>query len=98
MVDKRGKQLMAWVRDQGWKVLNGRCSGDAEGNCTYENRGSKSTLDYVIVEGSTEANMRVMGALGVVSDGHALLLVQVLLQHVGSANKEEIEWAQRIRK
>ena len=67
---------MATVRDQQWKILNGRCAGDGGGAYTYENRGVRSTLDYVIVESKAEANMRVMEEFGVVADGHALIVVQ----------------------
>ena len=77
IVDRRGKQLMGTIKDQQWKVLNGRCTGDERGAFTYENRGVRSTLDYAVVDVESEANMRVLASYGIVSDGHALLVVQM---------------------
>lgn len=65
---------MSAIRDQGWLILNGRCKGDAMGSCTYDNRGAKSTLDYIIVDEGTEADMKVMSDTTIIADGHAMII------------------------
>ena len=61
--------------DNAWYILNGHCSGDSLGEFTYDNRGSKSTLDYAIIREGGSANMKVLKEAGVVADGHAMLLI-----------------------
>jgi endonuclease/exonuclease/phosphatase family metal-dependent hydrolase len=71
--DRRGRVLMAKVRENGLRVLNGRSQSDRSGEYTFEARGSRSTLDYVIVDCLADADLSVNLDFTVASD-HALLL------------------------
>ena len=67
---------MASIRDNKWMVLNGRAMGDAQGEFTYEARGAKSTVDYVIITEGGEADMSVLSDTTVIGDGHAMIRVE----------------------
>ena len=84
---------MSKVRDNGWAILNGRCKGDPRGEYTYEARGAKSTVDYVVVRGKAEADMKVMREGSVVADGHNLILVEVIARRKGEPTAVERDWA-----
>ena len=79
--DRRGRSLMAQMREANLRVLNGRCNGDAQGNYTYKARGARSVLDYVFVSALDEANMRVVSDFLAASD-HALVLYKLTIKKV----------------
>jgi len=43
------RNLIDWVQNRGWYVLNGTCRGDWEGEYTYVGARGSTVIDYVIV-------------------------------------------------
>jgi len=48
-VGNGGRNLIDWVQNKGWYVLNGTCRGDWEGEYTYVGARGSTVIDYVIV-------------------------------------------------
>lgn len=56
MINAEGKKLLDFCDYNGLIILNGRCEGDWEENCTYvgEGAGNGSVIDYLIVSESSD--------------------------------------------
>jgi len=48
-VGNGGRNLIDWVQDRGWYLLNGTCRGDWNGEFTYVGARGRTVIDYVIV-------------------------------------------------
>jgi len=49
IVSNSGKNLIGWIQDKGWYILNGRTKGDWRGEFTYAGARGSIVIDYVFV-------------------------------------------------
>ena len=74
-----GKRLLSFCEENGLTIMNGRCEGDREGNCTYvgEQGEEGSAIDYVIItEGKDYVMERMKVEIRIESD-HLLIAVDI---------------------
>jgi len=44
-----GRNLIRWIQEKGWYILNGTTRGDWEGEFTYAGARGSSVIDYIMV-------------------------------------------------
>lgn len=80
IIRNRGRSFVEWVKDKGLYSLNGRTSGDWEGEYTYIKARGNSVIDYVMV--NEDVNDRIIDfKVDVRVDSDHLLLCLKIKEH-----------------
>lgn len=54
IIGNGGRNLVNWLGEKGWNILNGRTEGDWKGEYTYVGARGSSVIDYVVVNEKTD--------------------------------------------
>lgn len=57
VIGNGGRNLVNWLGEKGWNILNGRTEGDWEGEYTYVGARGSSVIDYVVVNEKIDAKV-----------------------------------------
>lgn len=47
--NKEGEDMLKWLEEKGWSILNGNKGGNGEGKWKYHKSDKRSTIDYAVV-------------------------------------------------
>lgn len=50
LINREGREMMKWIEEGSWNVLNGCNKGDKEGEWTYCGVQGRSVIDYILVD------------------------------------------------
>lgn len=48
MINRRGEELLKWVEEEGWGIINGAKEGDREREMTFIGGRGETVIDYVL--------------------------------------------------
>ncbi|EZA46453.1 hypothetical protein X777_00143, partial [Ooceraea biroi] len=72
-INRQGKELVRWVGEEGWGIMNGAKEGDKEGEMTFVVERGELVIDYVLGDGAAwERGERMEVGEEVESDHQAL--------------------------
>ncbi|XP_043271213.1 golgin subfamily A member 6-like protein 1 [Venturia canescens] len=72
---KEGKEWCKFVKERGWRVVNGSVEGDREGEWTFVGGRGKSVIDYVIVGEEVWERVKRMEVVSRVDSDHMPVVV-----------------------
>lgn len=59
-MNREGKEMVRFLEEKGWGILNGSIKRDEEGEYTYTGEKENTAIDYVIGNGEVREKIRMM--------------------------------------
>lgn len=87
--NKEGEEMLEWMEEKGWSVLNGNKEGDESGKWTYYKGENRSTIDYAVVnEQAWEQIIKFEVGERIESD-HQPIIVEIKTRNRKNIEKQE---------
>jgi len=89
VIGNGGKQLVEWIMEKGWYILNGTIEGDWEGEYTYVGARGNSVIDYVVVNEEMRDRIRLFKIGEKVDSDHLPLEIEIVEEEGRKPEQEQ---------
>lgn len=100
-MNKEGRKLCGFLKEQDWSMLNGNCKRHEEGELTYVRERGNTVIDYVIGNDRTRERIREFRVKDKIDSDHKSITVWIerergiISKNVGKEGEEKGEIGQR---
>ncbi|EZA50989.1 hypothetical protein X777_10537 [Ooceraea biroi] len=99
IMNKQGEEMIKWIEEEGWGIMNGAKEGDEEGEMTFMGGRGEMVIDYIIGDRKAWERVVRMEVGGEVDSDHQSVSVWIDRDEEegeGRERKEEVKWVEGV--